>query len=208
MNLEISVSVKGVLNRNGKYLLRKNRREEYELLGGKLERTDRSTVERLIQEYKEESGIGITVQELRHPWLYKIGTEQTLIVPYVCRADDIPEVLFDEDGGQLDWIEEADIENLNMPIGYKDTIGNRLPQISISHVLKQQKLYHDDRFQVVFIFMKNNCIFLKETLKKDQAPYNLFCQNFAAREVRRLSPQKAISSPDKLEIYYEYQEEP
>ncbi|WP_444659499.1 hypothetical protein ACRQV7_03665 [Caproiciproducens sp. R2] len=208
MDLEISVSVKGVFNRNGKYLLRKNRREEYELLGGKLERTDQSTVERLIQEYKEESGIGIAVQELRHPWLYKIGMEQTLIVPYVCTAEYIPEVLFDEDGGQLDWIEEADIENLNMPVGYKDTIADRLPQISISNVPKKQKLYHDDRFQVVFIFMKNGRIFLKETLNKDQAPYNLFCQNFTPQEVGRLSPQKAVSFPDKIEIYYEYKEEP
>ena len=38
-----SVSVKGVLEVNGKYLLRKNQRLEYELLGGHLERED-STV--------------------------------------------------------------------------------------------------------------------------------------------------------------------
>lgn len=208
MNLEIPVSVKGILNVNNKYLLRKNKRDEYELLGGKLEQTDQSTVERLIQEYKEESGIEITVHELRHPWLYKIGKEQTLIVPYICTANNIPDVLFDEDGGQLDWINEADIEALNMPMGYKDTIRNRLPQVSISPVPKQQKLYHDDRFQVVFIFIKNGCIFLKQTLEKDQAPYNLFCQNFTAQEVGRLSPQKAISSPDKIEVYYEYQDEP
>ena len=49
-----SVSVKGVIKKNNSFLLRKNERDEYELLGGKLEKDDINLRDRLKKEFLEE----------------------------------------------------------------------------------------------------------------------------------------------------------
>ena len=46
-----SVSVKGVIKKNNSFLLRKNERNEYELLGGKLEKDDINLRNRLKKEF-------------------------------------------------------------------------------------------------------------------------------------------------------------
>ena len=46
-----SVSVKGVIKKNNSFLLRKNERDEYELLGGKLEKDDINLRDRLKKEF-------------------------------------------------------------------------------------------------------------------------------------------------------------
>ena len=126
------VSVKGVLEVDGKYLLRKNERREYELLGGRLEKGDPSAEARLVTEFDEESGIKVEVLEAREPWLYEIGVKNIIIVPYSCRALEVPEILVDEDGGSLHWVDKEEIENVFMPWGYKDTIWNQVPHKSYS----------------------------------------------------------------------------
>ena len=127
-----SVSVKGVLEVDGKLLLRKNQRREYELLGGHLEREDRTPEQRLIAEFAEESGIQIEVLAHREPWLYEVGPRNIIIVPYVCRALHIPDVLRDEDGGTLHWLSAESAAAAFMPQGYKDTIQNKIPHRSSS----------------------------------------------------------------------------
>lgn len=129
---KFGVSIKGVLKRNGKYLLRKNERKEYELLGGRLEKDDICPQDRLITEFKEESGIKINVGQFREPWLYEIGYSNIMIIPYLCDAIEIPEVLYDEDGGELEWVDESLINSLFMPQGYKDTIWGDVPHKSYS----------------------------------------------------------------------------
>lgn len=127
-----SVSIKGVLEVNGKFLLRKNQRREYELLGGHLEKEDQSAELRLIAEFAEESGIQIEVLEHREPWLYEVGSKSILIIPYTCRALHIPDILTDEDGGTLHWLSAEEAEASFMPHGYKDTIKGVIPHKSIS----------------------------------------------------------------------------
>jgi len=127
-----SVSIKGVLEVDGKLLLRKNERHEYELLGGRLEKEDTSAEYRLVTEFCEESGIKIEVLEQREPWLYEIGLKNIIIVPFVCKALNIPETMEDEDGGTLHWIDEAKVEDIFMPQGYKDTIAGDVPHKSYS----------------------------------------------------------------------------
>lgn len=127
-----SVSIKGVLEHNGQYLLRKNERTEYELLGGRLEKNDTSAEERLITEFSEESGIMVQVCSHREPWLYEIGLKNIIIVPYVCEALSIPDQLIDEDGGTIHWINAKDIQSCFMPLGYKDTINAVIPHKSYS----------------------------------------------------------------------------
>ena len=127
-----SVSVKGVLEIDGKLLLRKNQRNEYELLGGHLEKEDTTAEQRLITEFAEESGIRVEVLEHREPWLYEVGSRNIIIVPYVCRALCIPDVLTDEDGGTLHWLRAEEAASAFMPQGYKDTIRGDIPHRSYS----------------------------------------------------------------------------
>ena len=127
-----SVSVKGVLEVNGRLLLRKNQRLEYELLGGHLEKEDVTAEQRLIAEFAEESGIQIEVLEHREPWLYEVGSRNIIIVPYVCRALSIPRVLTDMDGGTLHWLSPEEAAAAPMPQGYKDTIRGVIPRRSHS----------------------------------------------------------------------------
>lgn len=134
MSDKFAVSVKGVLFYEGKYLLRKNQRNEFELLGGRLEVTDKSAEERVIQEFLEESGIRVKVTAHREPWLYVIGKKNIIIVPFICSPVNIPNVLTDEDGGELEWISPNELDLLNMPSGYIDTIRNKIPRKSFSPV--------------------------------------------------------------------------
>ena len=127
-----SVSVKGVLEVNGKYLLRKNQRLECELLGGHLERDDSTAEQRLITEFAEESGIQIEVLEHREPWLYEVGSKNIIIVPYICGAVRIPDVLTDQDGGTLHWLGAEKAAASLMPQGYKDTLRGEIPHRSYS----------------------------------------------------------------------------
>nr|MBQ6740383.1 hypothetical protein [Synergistaceae bacterium] len=50
---QFSVSIKGVLKVNDKFLLRRNERGEFELLGGRLEKSDVSLKQRLKTEFLE-----------------------------------------------------------------------------------------------------------------------------------------------------------
>jgi len=126
------VSVKGVLEIDGKLLLRKNERREYELLGGRLDKGDPSAEHRLITEFREESGIKIEASQHREPWLYEIGLKNIIIVPYICKGLSIPEVMVDEDGGTLHWLTLNEAASAFMPQGYKDTIIGNIPHKSYS----------------------------------------------------------------------------
>jgi len=126
-NDRFGVSIKGVLEHNERLLLRKNERLEYELLGGRLEKGDPSAEMRLETEFVEESGIRIKVLRQTEPWLYEIGFSNIIIVPFMCQALEIPDVLVDEDGGTLHWITKKSINGLFLPQGYKDSIHEDIP---------------------------------------------------------------------------------
>lgn len=126
------VSIKGVLKVDGKFLLRKNERREYELLGGRLDKDDPTAEHRLITEFKEESCTKIEVLHHLEPWLYEIGLKNIIIVPYFCKALNIPETMVDEDGGTIHWLTLSEAEAAFMPQGYKDTINGDIPHKSYS----------------------------------------------------------------------------
>jgi len=131
------VSVKGVLEFEGAYLLRKNERNEWELLGGKLEKGERPE-QRLVQEFVEESGIGVEVVRHLEPWLYEIGSRNIIIVPYTCAAVWMPERLVDEDEGILAWHRSEGLAMLRMPEGYLRSIRGEVPCRSYSPVAEQR----------------------------------------------------------------------
>ena len=127
-----SVSIKGILYKDGKYLLRKNQRNEYELLGGRLEGNDQTPEERIVKEFMEESGIEVKVETYREPWLYEIAKKNIIIVPYICSIISCPNELIDNDGGIVQWIEREELDTINIPIGYIDSIRNVIPRKGFS----------------------------------------------------------------------------
>ena len=142
------ISIKGILQHKGKYLLRKNERKEWELLGGKLEANE--TIEsRLITEFLEESGIRVIMTKHAEPWLYTIGIREVLILPYHCEPIHIPSKLHDQDGGELAWFTLDEIHKLPMPKGYLDSILGKIPQASFSVTDKQQSAVVTQGFKVL-----------------------------------------------------------
>ena len=146
-----SVSVKGVIKKNNSFLLRKNERDEYELLGGKLEKDDINLRDRLKKEFLEESGIKIIVNKELEPWFLNINGDKVLIIPYICNIEYIPSVLYDQDGGELYWVKERNINKINIPKGYLDTI-NQISTHDSTTISKKTKYYGKD-YQVP-IFLK------------------------------------------------------
>lgn len=149
-----SVSIKGVFQYNHKYLLRKNQRHEYELLGGRLEKTDSSLLHRLRVEFLEESQILITDIMPREPWLYVCGLNNVIILPYTCKAykNKIPQIIYDTDGGELQWFNFEDLNSIPLPAGYRNTISDTIPKKTFSpYVGKYPKIipgYKEALFKV------------------------------------------------------------
>ena len=81
------VSVKGVLVRDGRVLLLKNEREEWEPPGGKLELGEEPQV-CVAREITEETGLAVTVGPILDAWQYHIGDgSDVLIVTYGCHPE-------------------------------------------------------------------------------------------------------------------------
>ena len=144
------VSVKGIVADKGRYLLRINERGEYELLGGKLERADKSLADRVKQELVEESGVVVEPAEAREPWFYVIGGRPVLIVPLLCTVVHVPARLFDQDGGRLEWVEPARLGSIKLPASYVDSIRGTRPRLTTLDVTPGPS-YADDKFDVELV---------------------------------------------------------
>ncbi|OGB72446.1 hypothetical protein A2Y26_01775, partial [candidate division CPR2 bacterium GWD2_39_7] len=120
------VSVKGVLKVNHKYLLRKNERDEWELIGGKLETGDKSIKSRLKTEFREEAGLRVKVDGHLEPWVYKIGDRRILILPYITEimSSRKKKSLQNE---ELGWFINKELDSLNLPDGYMHSIRQTVP---------------------------------------------------------------------------------
>ena len=103
------------------------------------------------KEFLEESGIKIIVNKELEPWFLNINGDKVLIIPYICNIEYIPSVLYDQDGGELYWVKERNINKINIPKGYLDTINQISPHDSTT-ISKKTKYYGKD-YQVP-IFLK------------------------------------------------------
>ncbi|MGB6127400.1 MAG: hypothetical protein WBG30_01505, partial [Psychrilyobacter sp.] len=182
MNDKFSVSIKGILHHEGKYLFRKNQRNEFELLGGKLEANDISMEERVIEEFLEESGINVKVNSYREPWLYVVDKKNIIIIPFVCSVINIPDVLFDEDGGELSWISDDKLDKLSILPGYLDTVYNKIPRKSFSpfkgKYLKIIPNYIEKDYEVIVrVKDLNNNFIIEKTLNNFIAPRDFITQH-------------------------------
>lgn len=116
------VSVKGVVIRGGKVILVRDERDEWELPGGKLELSESPEV-CLAREIAEELNLTIEPESILDSWLYTIVPGvHVLVLTYGCveTVEDDP-VLSDEHN-ELRWFPLAEVDDLNMPDGYKASI--------------------------------------------------------------------------------------
>jgi 8-oxo-dGTP pyrophosphatase MutT (NUDIX family) len=116
------VSVKGIVYHNGKIVLLKNERDEWELPGGKLElgETPEACV---VREIEEELGLVATIGPLLDSWVYHIfeGVD-VLILSYGCYPTPFTEVTHSPEHKAVGLFRPEEIPSLRMPEGYKRSI--------------------------------------------------------------------------------------
>jgi 8-oxo-dGTP pyrophosphatase MutT (NUDIX family) len=116
------VSVKGVVIRDGKVVLLRNERDEWELPGGKLELSE-SPERCLARELEEELGLAIEPESILDSWIYTIVPGvNVLILTYGCLESSLDEAVLSEEHKELRWFPLAEIDTLRMPEGYKASI--------------------------------------------------------------------------------------
>jgi len=116
------VSVKGVLVRDGRVLLLKNERDEWELPGGKLELGEEPAA-CVAREIAEETGLNVTTGPILDAWQYHIGEgRDVLIITYGCHLDGGQRPTVSEEHSEIGSFALADVADLTMPAGYKRSI--------------------------------------------------------------------------------------
>lgn len=115
------VSIKGVVLVEGRAVLLRNERDEWELPGGKLEPGEdpAACVRREIQ---EELGLDVEVGDILDCWLYDIaGRVEVVIVTYGClwRGGG---VTLSHEHKEVGLFSPGEIDGLPMPDGYRRSI--------------------------------------------------------------------------------------
>lgn len=121
-----SVSVKGVVVRDGRVLLLHNERDEWELPGGRLE-IGETPGQCVAREITEETGWRVVTGPILDSWLYYIdqAEKHVFIVTYGCRLRPGQETLdpvVSHEHGRVSLFTFEEVAGLRMPQGYKDSI--------------------------------------------------------------------------------------
>ena len=116
------VSVKGVVERNGRFVLLKNERDEWELPGGKLEPGE--TIEDcLVREIEEELNLSTRIGRPLNNWVYFVNGVHVLIITYALQiVDEAAEMRVSHEHKELRLFPLEEIAALRMPDGYKESI--------------------------------------------------------------------------------------
>ncbi|WP_018790516.1 NUDIX hydrolase [Salinispora arenicola] len=116
------VSVKGVCVRDGRVLLLRNEREEWELPGGKLELGE-DPAACVGREISEETGWTVRVGPILDSWQYHIRDGiDVLIVTYGCFVDDDSPITVSSEHKEARLFAADEIAALPMPDGYRRSI--------------------------------------------------------------------------------------
>lgn len=116
------VSVKGIVVREDTVVLLRNRREEWELPGGKLEPGE-SPEECVAREIDEELGLDVVTASLVDSWVYDIAADtHVLVLTYGCAERSARAAVLSDEHSHFEWIPLSDVARLEMPDGYKRSI--------------------------------------------------------------------------------------
>lgn len=116
------VSVKGVVERDGRFVLLKNERDEWELPGGKLEPGE-MIEDCLVREIEEELNLSTRVGRPLNNWVYFVNGVHVLIVTYALHIlDEKVEMQVSHEHKELRSFPLDEIAGLRMPEGYKQSI--------------------------------------------------------------------------------------
>jgi 8-oxo-dGTP pyrophosphatase MutT (NUDIX family) len=117
------ISIKGVVVSNGKVLLLKNERDEWELPGGRIEAGE-TPVDCVAREIAEETRWSVTPGPILDSWMYHIAvaSKNVFIVTYGCYPADDPAPALSHEHNEVGLFPEAEVPGLNMPDGYKRSI--------------------------------------------------------------------------------------
>jgi 8-oxo-dGTP pyrophosphatase MutT (NUDIX family) len=114
--------VKGVVIRDGKVILVRNERDEWELPGGKLELSE-SPNECLAREIAEELQLAIEPETIVDSWVYSIVPGvHVLVLTYGCSESSQDEAVLSDEHKELRWFPLAEVDGLTLPDGYKKSI--------------------------------------------------------------------------------------
>jgi ADP-ribose pyrophosphatase YjhB (NUDIX family) len=118
------VSVKGVVRTEDQVLLAYNDRDEWELLGGRLEPGEdpEATV---VREVVEESGLVVTAGSLLSVWVQPVNpdaTKSVLIVAFDCPVVTADEPVASDEHQQVRWWPLTDLPLASLPDGYRRAI--------------------------------------------------------------------------------------
>jgi len=227
MNPAYNISVKGVVYHDNKFLLRYNERNEYELIGGKLENKDKSFRERLKIEFLEETGLTIEVNKFLSPFVYIIGDGIAFIFPYICELKSVDKLKPDIDGGKVVWINSDEIKDLNMPDGYKDLcFQNKYPKNSYSReanvknraflILKLirylprhiKSFLNRKKFKIRICILKDNDIIksifmdnIRDNIKKYNT-FNDYIKQISGLDIEFYDTKDPVIENDTVTIFY------
>jgi 8-oxo-dGTP pyrophosphatase MutT (NUDIX family) len=116
------VSVKGVIIRDGRVILLRNERNEWELPGGKLE-LDETPASCVAREVAEELQLHVEAMRLLDSWIYTIAPGvHVLILTYGCTETGEQTAVLSDEHERLAWFAIEDVDSLDMPGGYKASV--------------------------------------------------------------------------------------
>lgn len=116
------ISIKGVLLIDGKVLLVRNDRNEWELPGGRLE-IDETPEQTLAREFQEELSIRVEATGIVDSYVFEvIPTERVFIVTYGCRLRGRFGPIISEEHTEFGLHALGDLGRLPLPMGYRRSI--------------------------------------------------------------------------------------
>jgi 8-oxo-dGTP pyrophosphatase MutT (NUDIX family) len=124
------VFVKGVVPIDGRIVLLKNERDEWELPGGKLE-PEEAPIDCVVREIHEELGLRVSVDCILDAWVYDIRSNvKVLIVTYGCPLMAHGRISISSEHKAVGLFTPGEVEGLHMPDGYKRSVRDYMSRTS------------------------------------------------------------------------------